>query len=502
MNNFKIILLVFLVVFVSKLVHSQSDNYWSWNFNTHSALLAGSVVAGSAGPSSIFYNPALIDHENLPTLSLSANIISLQFFNVENIAGEGIDANQFNFKVQPRFISYDLANKNDRLGVEVAILSPVSEEIKYTTQHYDELDIINRTLGPETYTGYMNYSRKYEDIWIGGGVSYKISDQFYVGASSFLSIKLLKYEFQQIAQAYQEMDSVMVNGMPEPKYIAQSSFSEEFKYWFLSFIFKAGMQYKSKNNRLSLGLNLTFPDIPLFGQANIRKTVSRSNVYNNDADTFTSNENTIGVEEDLNSVRVKNPFSLALGIQYNSKNHKNAISLSIEYFNKIDLYPLVKSTYQSDWLPDYISGNISDGDFMSYYANAKSVTNIAIGFKQYISPTTVFLGGFRTDFTPGDIENPRFVGNKFSLNQVHINKYHITSGVVFSIKNYKIISGLQYTLGRNSDMAQVINYSNPVEFSPVTHQSLEGKRENDANAKYNEFSIFLGISVELDNNKK
>ena len=198
-------LLIGIVLFASaENLQAQSDNYWSWNFNTPSTLLAGAVVGGSAGPSAVFYNPALIDHENVPSFSLSANIISLQFFNADNIAGEGIDADKFVFKVQPRFISYVLPNENDRLGFEAAILSPTSEEINYTIQHFDELDIIQRTTGPETYSGYLKYSRKYDETWAGFGVSYRLSDNFYIGASSFLSIKVLKYQFRRRADAYQE----------------------------------------------------------------------------------------------------------------------------------------------------------------------------------------------------------------------------------------------------------------------------------------------------------
>ena len=79
---------------------AQSDNYWSWNFNTKSALLAGSVVGGGEGPSSVYYNPSLIDHENMQSLSMSAVIASLQFYNVDNMAGDGIDADKILFKVQ------------------------------------------------------------------------------------------------------------------------------------------------------------------------------------------------------------------------------------------------------------------------------------------------------------------------------------------------------------------------------------------------------------------
>ena len=99
--------IIFLTLTTS--VIAQSNNYWSWSFNTHSALLAGSVVGGSAGPSAIFYNPAFIDKENMPSLSLSTSMMSLQFYNIDNMAGDGIDANKMFFKIQPKFLSYVLS---------------------------------------------------------------------------------------------------------------------------------------------------------------------------------------------------------------------------------------------------------------------------------------------------------------------------------------------------------------------------------------------------------
>jgi hypothetical protein len=477
-------------------VQAQSDNYWSWNFNTPSTLLAGAVVGGSAGPSAVYYNPALIDHENVPSFSLSANIISLQFFKAENIAGEGIDADKFVFKVQPRFISYVLPNKNERLGFEAAILSPTSEEINYTDQHFDELDIIQRTSGPETYSGYLKYSRKYDDTWAGFGASYRFSDNFYIGASSFLSVKVLKYQFRRRADAYQEIDSVLVNNELEPKYIAQNSLEEEMKYWDLSFIFKLGAQYKTNNERFSVGINLTFPNIPFIGQADIRKAVNRSNVYDNYSNSFTANDIFIGYEEKIKP-RIKSPFSAALGLQYFTASRKNSVSFTIEYFSSIDPYPIVESSVtfpQDPGIPEY--SNIGD-DFMSYYTEANSVTNLAIGFKQFISPTFFFLGGFRTDFTSGVSDDIRFVGDKFKINQIHVDKYHITLGPVLTIKRFQVVTGLQYTFGRNNDMLQVVNYSDPVEYNPITRQALEGLRQNTATARVNELAFFFGAIINL-----
>lgn len=477
---------------------SQSDNYWSWNFNTPSTLLAGAVVGGHAGPSAIYYNPAMVDHENVPTLSLSANILSLQFFDAENVAGKDLDASKFIFKVQPRFISYTIPTRNERLGLEVAILSPVSEEVRFSLQHEVEIDIIQRTTGPEVYTGYLNYYRKYDDTWIGAGLSYEFSKNFYVGASLFVSTKVLKYSYTQSAQAYQEKDSVLVGNQMEAKYIASSSFEEDFKYWFLSLIFKAGFQYKSNNEQFSAGINFTLPDVPVYGNGDVRKSVTRSNVYDDSIGAFTKNEKTLQFEEKTR-VRVKNPFSVALGAQYTTASRKNAILLTIEYFNKIDSYAIMNSSLSSpNWLPGFIQDNLAGRDFMSYYFEARALTNIAVGFKQFISPSLFFLGGFRTDFTVNDSENPRFVSSKFSVNQYHINKYHLTAGAVLKIKQFSVIAGLQYSRGKIENAPEMVNYADPVEYISETEQSLEGVRQKDAVATMNEISLFFGLSVDLN----
>jgi hypothetical protein len=320
--NTKVYILTVLLLSVTQRCLAQSDNYWSWNFNTPSTLLAGAVVGGSAGPSAVFYNPALIDHDNIPSLSISASLISLKFFRAENLAGEGIDAKKTIAKVQPRFISYIIPKKNERLGLEVAILSPVSDEMRYTIQYFDELDIINRTVGPEQYSGYLKYSRTYDDTWIGFGTSYKLSDNFYVGGSTFLSVKTFEYQYRTFAQAYQERDSVLIGQNVEARYISQNSFEEEFKYWFLSLIFKFGGQYKSSNDRFKLGVNLTLPNLPIYGQAVVRKEFNRSNIYDNSQGSYTANEIFIELAENEKPL-VKNPLSAAIGCQYISKNLKN-----------------------------------------------------------------------------------------------------------------------------------------------------------------------------------
>jgi hypothetical protein len=61
-----------------------------------------------------------------------------------------------------------------------------------------------------------------------------------------------------------------------------------------------------------------------------------------------------------------------------------------------------------------------------------------------------------------------------------------------------VISGVQYSRGRNTDMPELVNYSTPVEYNPLTDQSLEGTRQNNADVLYNDISLFFGVSVDFN----
>ncbi|MGI9531094.1 hypothetical protein [Lutimonas sp.] len=480
-----------ITLFCGAEMRAQSDNYWSWNFNTPSVLLAGSVVGGNAGSSSVFYNPSLINNDSIPSLSISANVLSLQFFKGENIAGEGINTDKFIFKVQPRFVSYVFPTKNNKFGIEAAILSPVSEEVNFTIQHTDEVDIIERTLGLENYDGYLKYSRKYEDIWVGAGFSYELSENLSVGFSTFLAVKTMKYTYQQDADAYQKTDSVQLEDQLIPRYIAENKLKEEVKYWDLSFVFKFGARYKTDNERFSIGANITLPNLHIYGEGDVRKSTIRSNVFDNEQGSFVSNESNLEFDQKI-SANVKSPFSAALGLQYFTKSRKNFISLTTEYFHNIDPYSVVSYKGSENMFED-----IFDNPVMSYTTAAKSVTNVGIGWKQFISSDFFLLGGFRTDFTVAETNKLGIFGDENELNRIHMDKYHLSVGPVFSMKNFKVITGIQYTFGRNNNMQQIVSFTEPVEYISSIDQSLYGRKDTSASASLNEISLFLGVTVGL-----
>ena len=486
-------IVIFLLLIFYTNGYSQNDNYWSWNFNTSSVLLAGSVVAGNASSSSIFYNPALI-YEDLPSLTISASLLSLQSFNVENAAGTGIDVSKFLVKIQPRFISKTFTTKNDKIMLEVAVLSPVSESSNFSIQHFDKRELINRTQGLETYSGYLNYERNYDDFFIGFGGSYKLNENFSIGMSSFVSVKFMKYNYQQSVSAFQETDTVIIEGVEEPRYIALENFKEDLKFWDLDFIFKIGMQYKTKNEKFNMGLNITLPNLSIYGEGEIRIQNERSNIYNNESGEFIANKNEIEISEKVKT-NVKSPLSIALGLQYILNSHDDIISLTAEYFHSIDPYNLFSADADVHINSNLVDQTLTDTFFQPYISQSKSLTNWAIGFKKYISPKLDLLIGLRTDFTNKQNESESQLNyDNYNLGSIHYDKYHVTVGPIIKIKKFNLITGIQYSHGGQKNMRQLVNFSNPIEYNPNLDVSLQGIREDNATLKLSEIALFFGVN--------
>ncbi len=370
----------FLLVMLSGISVAQSDYYWSQNFNTESALLAGCVVGGSAGPSAVYYNPALINQNESHKFALSANLLSFQSINMENIAGSGTEYNKFIFQVQPKFISYAGApTKNPKLTYELAFLVPLTKNVKFGYFYNEELDIIKRLDGNEDYTGEIIYKNEYDDYYVGGGVSYKLSDRFTIGASAFVSIKILEYTSNIAMKAMQDTDTVYSQGVPEPFYFAQNTFSEQMKYWDISLLLKLGAHYRSPNGNWGIGLNITLPNLSIYGEGKVKKEFYRSNVFNDSTGQFTSDLAFSSLQEDVRT-KIKDPFSVAFGLQYKTPDRKNAIMFTAEYFLAIDQYAMLKTT-NSKVIGNMQINNVAET--MSFYTSANAVFNAGIGFVQY-----------------------------------------------------------------------------------------------------------------------
>ncbi len=182
-------LIIFLFILFPWLVNAQINNYWSYNFNEESTMIAGAVVGGGAGASSIFYNPAIISDINESKLSLNASLFAYEINNAKNILGEDIDLSSTRFYPIPRSVSYMHKPKNHHnWNLEFAYLNVANNEFSAINYTEKDLDILTYLPGIEHYVAYTELKTETRNDFFGAGGSFKLSKNLFLGSSIFVSV--------------------------------------------------------------------------------------------------------------------------------------------------------------------------------------------------------------------------------------------------------------------------------------------------------------------------
>jgi hypothetical protein len=127
---------------------------------------------------------------------------------------------------------------------------------------------------------------------------------------------------------------------------------------------------------------------------------------------------------------------------------------------------------------------------------ADAVLNLAVGYRKYFNEKISFLGGFRTDFSSVDDE---FNSNRdILLSRIPYDQFHLTAGGAFVIQEkFEIIGGFQFTKGGLENVNQLANFSDPVEYNPLTNQSLQGGIMPVMEVNYFALSLFFGFTYDF-----
>jgi hypothetical protein len=482
----------------------QSHNYWTRSFNEESSLLSGAVVGGGSGPSAIYYNPASISEVKASKLSLNASLFSFDFINVNNALGENIDLASSRGNIEPRFISYMIKSKRFKnWSFEIAILNNENAKSEVTVSVDNRVDILTGIPGDERYFAFYQNSNHFRDDWIGMGGSVKLNDRLYAGISMFVTIKSLDYTNTMDIEAYSLSDSIFVDNEYVPYYVAAYESSSFLKFNDYRLTWKAGLLYKTEN--FSFGLSLTTPS--LGGIYSDGKRVTRkekqSNITNPDTGEPLPDYVIVDYQEKKNvHVSYKTPFSLAAGITYKFPDRKRTLYGSVEFFSKTDPYRMIEAEESPDISSGFEPYEVLYSEWLSFVSGARPVFNAAIGYSWTVKKDLLLMGGFRTDFNyMKNLDYGEFEGyNK--VQSINVNLYHITCGLSWNILGQDIITGIEYTVGRNKDQQQIANLSDPVEYNTIDNLPLQGIRTNDMTSLYNSISLYLGASFNFGDKKE
>ncbi len=88
--------------------------------------------------------------------------------------------------------------------------------------------------------------------------------------------------------------------------------------------------------------------------------------------------------------------------------------------------------------------------------------------------------------------NPYVEGKK--IKGLDLDIYHVTGGLILTIMGQDLITGLQYSVGRQRNQKQFANLSDPVEYNIEEGAALQGSQQNTMNTIYNSLSVYFGAT--------
>jgi hypothetical protein len=492
-----------LLFSIPAIASGQSNNYWTRSFNEESSLLSGAVVGGGSGPTAIYYNPASISEVKASKLSLNASLFSFDFNNIQNALGDDIDIKSSRGNIEPRFISYMIKSRRyEKWSFEVAILNNENSKMEITESVDKRIDILTAIPGEERYFAFYKHSNQFRDDWIGFGGSVKLHDRLFAGFSMFVTIKSLEYDNSLDIDAYSLNDSIFVDNEYIPFYVAGYESSEYLKFNDYRLTWKAGMLYKTET--FSIGVSLTTPS--LGGIYSDGKRVTRkekqSNITMPDTGEPVPDYIIVDYKEKKDvQVSYKTPFSIAAGFTYYFADGKRTFYSSVEFFSKINPYRMVETQESPAIGPDFKSNEVLFSEWLTYVSGAKPVFNVALGYSWTLKKDLLLMGGFRTDFNSiKNFDYQQYTGYH-KVQSINLDLYHITCGLSWNIFGQDIITGLQYSLGRNRNQQQLADLSDPVEYNTTENIPLQGDRNYNMNVLYNSISLYFGASFNFGGKK-
>lgn len=479
----------------------QINHYWSTNLNGQSSMLAGAVVGGDANVGSVYYNPSLISTSKKSLFSFNANLISWEFYTLYNALGNGISLRQNRFKVQPRFISYVFTLEEiPQFSFQAVVFNKINSKVDFSKAVSFEKNIILTLPGNERYFANFKYYNEYNETWVGIGASYSTLFDLSIGISMFGTVKSQRYHYTGDVYAGPLTDTIQTGSGEVPYYAASTT-----KYEYLTFnnyrlIWKIGASYKI--GTIDIGLNITTPSVSVFSDnKSVTGKTSQSNITNSEGNGMLPDYDIADeqVKKNLN-VTSKDPFSVAIGAKYH-RSGNNYYYATIEYFSGMKPYKMVTSKVNTNITTGNIFDLIPNKDWLSYASGANSVLNAAIAYQREVSENFLLLSGFKTDFNNKNRLNYKEYEAYKRIYSLSNNIYHLTGGVLGTFKGNHFFAGLQYSFGNTSNVKQIANFANPVEFNTEENIALQGTRQNTMVIKFNGVSIFFGATFNFGQKK-
>ncbi|MEP2023563.1 MAG: hypothetical protein ABJH98_15730 [Reichenbachiella sp.] len=449
-------LTLILTFIINTICMAQDAHYWTEQYGNKSTLMSGSVVGSVDDLGAMYYNPARLALQDDPTFLISAKAYQNVSLKVKDGIGEAdlgssvfgsaptLAAGSFNLD-SVKFLKFFHGHK-----FAYGFLSRTNMDYTLKLSQVETAEFNDAWEGEERYLSDVDWNKKVKEEWMGLTWAIPLDDnkKWSVGLSQFLAVHDMSAKYSQSIVA-KEDGSDCTNCEVATYEMNRNRSIKSYGY-----VAKLGLNYSTK--LVEFGITYTTPKANLKGSGNTYYRQVLAN-FHNEASEYT-NLAEIGWGS-AQSATHKSPMSVAFGVGINIG--KNVISLSAEWFDKVDEhYALVPTSFQRQ-APD-------DGTVIlnRYKDKRKSVTNFGVGVEWYLSSRVNAYTSFSTDYSAlvrtfqGDSfeETDGFDNNLFAANinnygggiSLDLNKIDLTIGTVYS-------RGIQ-TVGR---IARIPGENNP-----------------------------------------
>lgn len=399
---------------------SQDGHYWTQQYGTRSMLLSGSIIGGVDDLGAVYYNPARISQIKNPAFLLSADVYEWNTIKIEDAFGNNKNASTSDFGGVP-----SLAAGTFKIGFlkghyfAWAILMRQNQDltISYKDEVYD--DVIESFPGDEYFGAEITQSAKSKEEWMGFSWAYPLNDKWSVGASGYLSI---------INSS--KGNVINLQALTESNQVAIYRFNKSYSFNQYSLLGKAGLSYQSE--KIILGFTVLTPSLMLKGDGGYQNELFFSGIEGESSDNYTSS-----YQNNLNT-QYHSAWAVGAGLTYLIG--KSRIHFSTEWYSTVPKYTIMEAA-------DHIGQSAQDTNEFKLVDEFKSVINVGLGVKIFLSDNISFYTSFSTDFSAVTDHESRFVENeKEAYNSIFkSNFYHYGGGFVLDFKGADITLGATYT---------------------------------------------------------
>ncbi|MDZ4745574.1 MAG: hypothetical protein SGJ05_06185 [bacterium] len=406
-------------------VRAQDAHYWNTHFGERSILLGGAVIGSVTDLSAAFYNPGAIGVTTKPRLGLGSQILEISKINLDRDRVDGHDLSQFSLIPRPGLVAGQVPfDTNSAFQWTYVLL----------TRNRFEFDITDHQGTPLRHSDVV-LQENLSETWAGVCVSRPIGDRLGIGGTIFGAYR-----------THSRLGNALV-GKLDSNGASSVSHSSEVQYFTARVLAKFGVMYT--HGDWTAGLSLTTPSVHIYGGGSVYERITIAG---------TENDRIAQLKQTELPAYYQSPISIGIGGSH--RIDKTRLHFSAEWFAGVPGYDLL------DTKPDTIVNSTPVRPDVR--ENLRSVLNFGFGVEYRQNDVLSWHGSVASDFSALDRNEPS------TLAIATWNIVHFSGGIVLSLPQFTLTTGLSYSVGRdgkyftNRDVDVLDNLVGGPEHGPVS----------------------------------